>query len=779
VAVTPSATTINLVLLNGQGYSTHVYYPGQVVGGTLYFWVEDYSDLDRTVNVTITDPHAALDHVSTPAFHYQATLNSTTLSFDSYTAKVGYTFPVNLSYGGQWQVNASAPSGGSVSLNPSVALYSAALTSSAGYGAVVPTEPLSLFWSLHMASNGATLYTRATNVSITGRYVGYGIPQDIFAQGSLALTPASAGEGQWNGTVPANTTPDTLLTFEVSALTVVNGHVTENESANVTVVVGALTIREYAVYLAPPSGGFNNATLYNGDIAASSLLVEASYYGFIETPVAGLPVNVSYWNGSAHVSPSGAPTSLFTNSIGEASFTFPVDAPPFVLNTYNANAVNFTVRLPGASSLYRWTQWANNTFTLYPASGPTVVLEVALDHSEYYAGATATATWSVLSTNVSKTGPITVVGWSVTGTSGATYQQGTLNSTDSSGSFTFPITARMASSEIEVEVYAANATEEFSGYADAMVLSPTLLLTPSYAYYSAGSTATVVATLYGVGFVPTIQYQVSEDWGSGGVPITNGTVANGSAISIPIPSTAPPTSILITAWASGSGQVVATSTARLYLAQGYSVLLGVTTPSSYSDGSYQPGQTITLTYQIISVGGAPLPQTATFELWAMGYPNVYLIPSTQVSGTYSFTIPSNAVQGTLAIELLATFVASGGNTCFPTGDCVGVATLSINPNPSVLNLELAGGMTVGWVTLLVLLIVVAVVLFLLFRRRGGRRFVTSDSTLAPPAPAPTTPPAEEWTPPEKEGAPEPEPTSAGDSGSSPPPLPEPPEGASR
>lgn len=780
-SVRPGAA-ITYTILNGYGVTTDLFYPGEFGWGSLYFSVTD--PLDRAVNITITDPNSTRDGVPSPAYHFEATLNSTTFTYDSYANGVGYAFPSTLPYGGQWNVSFSAPNGGSVTQSVTLRLYYVSLSTSIGNGGTLPGQAFNLFWSLLLDSNDETIYTRATSVWATGTYVGNGTTQPFFTAGRAALL--GAGEGIYQGTVPLNATPDTQLRIEVYAVTNVSGQVAENESAEITVDVGKLILENYGVTPGPPNCVFSHDQFFTvGSLIAGCLQAGASYFGTF-TPVLNLPVTVGYWNGSAHIAPSGAPTSLRTNASGDAAFTFVAAAPPFFETVQypspRSDGLNFTVSLPGASALYHWTQWLNASWLLFPGTSATGVVQVSLDHTEYYPNSPATATWSVSSSNRTATGPVSPTYWQVSGPNSITYWQGALNATAESGTIIFPITLAMVpGSTITVSVYAVNATSAFVGFAYAKVLGPSLLLSPSSTYYTAGSTASVATDLNGGVGAATIQYEVWGYWSSGSAMMGSGTVANGSNIEVPIPSTNPPLSIEVQAWAIVDGQVIATNVADLDLAQGYSILLGVSTPSSYSDGSYQPGQTVSLSYQVVSVGGAALPRVVTFALYAVGYPNFYLIQNVALSGSLSYTIPSNAVQGTLVVELEAEGALDAG-PCLPTGSCVGVATLPINPHPSVFNLEIGAGsgVTVGWLILLIVVVVLALLLlFLLLRRRGGPvppAPPPESPAMGPPAPPPSVEPAEEW----KAPAPEPPSEPAPDSGSSesPPPLPQPPAGSS-
>ena len=770
-AVHPAAS-ITYTILNGYDFATTSFYPGEPGWGALYFSVTD--PLDSAVNVTIKDPNATRDGVPVPAFHYEATLNSTTHTFNSYQAGIGYSFPAALPYGGGWTVNFSAPNGGTVVQNVTTYVYFTELSTSVGDGSTLPGLPLTVFWSLVSEANGRTVYTHATNVWITGTYRGNGTIQNIFSEGRVALTPASAGQGEWTGTVPLNATPDSVLHFEVYAITNVSGVVAENESSTIDVYVGSLVIHGTGLTQAPPTCTLVNDYYFTIGTQIASCIEAGASYGGTFTPIAGLPVKVGYWNGTAHVSPSGAPTSLSTNALGEAAFTFNATSPPFIQeSTYpGTDAVNFSVTLAGASALYKWTLWDNVSWTLYGYSPASGLVQVLLDHTQYYSGETANVTWSISTTNESKTGPVTAQSWEVVGPNAVVYQKGLLTGAGTTGTFTFPITAAMVPNTIYVYVYATNATEGFEGYASAVVDSPTLLLTPSALYYSAGTTTDVTAVLNGGGSGAQIQYQLLGYWNGAESSVGSGTVANGGSIPVVIASQTPPNAVEVYAWATVAGQVIATNSVAIILLQGYSILLGVQTASSYSDGSYQPGQTITLSYQVVSVGGAPLPATVSFDLIAIGYPASRSIDNVGPSGTISYTIPSNAVQGTLLLELEAEGALTAG-TCF--GGCVGVAALTINPNPSVLSMEIGAGsgVTVGFLILLILVIVVAIVVVLmLLRRRGGRGPSPASSRTTSAAPGE---PVSEWTPPPTSSpppSPPPEPEPATDN--SPPGLPEPP-----
>ena len=775
----PSAAIVPTIY-NAYGTPTHTFDIGRYAYDTLTFSVFD--PLDHDVNVTITDPNATRDGVASPAFSYEAALNATTYSFDSAVAGVSYTFPTALHYGGGWVVNFSAPNAGIVTVNITLRAYSVGLLSSLGSSATLPGEPFTISWFLLLLSNGYSPYTYATNVWITGWYTGDGTFQNYFPAGRLPLTLGSSG--QWSGSVPSNATSDTVIVFEVYAITNSSGQLAENESATINVYVGALTIDYTTVAVAPGCPDTHQFSITPGSPVSVCFVGGADYLGDY-SPIAGISVAVSFWNGTAHVTPplSGS-VSLTTNATGVAATSFTASSPPFVTTTQYPyrDAVNFTASWTGGDATGdHYTLWSNVTFQLAGLNTASGVVTVSYDRPTYFEGAVATVTWSVSSTNPTLTGAITPTYWFIIGPDSRLLAQGTLSGTAQSGSFSLTITSADASAgELIAIVIATNATEAFDGYAVAYVVGPSLVLTPSSSYYSAGTSTSIAATVWGGSSVTgaTIHWIAYGEWIDSDGEIANGTVANDSSFSVAASGTSPPLEIEVDAWATVDGATVASGNVLLVLDQGYEILLGVATPSSYSDGSYQPGQTISLSYDIVPTGNAPLPGVLALTLTAEGYPVSHSLQTTSASGSFSFTIPSNAVGGSLILILSTTGTQLSSTTCFNSAGCAGELALAINPHPSVLSYEIGAGsgLTVGWLILLVLVVVVGLALFLMLRRQRGPPAPASGTGMNPPAPAPTTPPPSEWKQPE--APPAEEPTSPPAAGEAPPPLPTPPEQSS-
>jgi hypothetical protein len=780
VAFTPTQShnavgPIYYYLYNGYGdYVYNTFYPGEIGWGTLNFYIDDA--VDHEVNVTLTDPNASRDGVPSPAWKVTVHVNDSLGYYYSGAAGISYTFPT-LKYGGTWVINFTGSSTDYIQGNITLKTYYLDASSTAGLPAsVLPGESFSVFWWAYLDSNGATLYTGATSVWISGHYRSDGKVVNLFPTGAVQVS--TGGWGVWNGTVPLNATGDSQIRVEVYAITTVAGLQAENESTNTSVYVGHLAVYDYGITPFPAYCVGSYYTFIPAGSQVAACIELTSTYGADSTPVSGITVKVNYWNGTKNVTPTGgAPTSVTTGSNGVASVFFDVSSPPFQTEfnyPYDGNTVNFTATVPGANStVTQWTVWENlsgwyvDDFNWYQSG----IVNIALDHTEYYPGSTATATWSIATSNSTVTGAITANTWIVyQEDSGVVYAAGTFTGSAQSGTFTFPITSAMVGNELDVEILASNSTTQFYGDAYATVVAPTILLSPSSGYYTAGSTEAVTAVLSGstvAGATITWQaYAEYDDYDTESY-LGSGTVASGGTFDLKVSSTDPPQEISVEAYAASGNTLIASGGTEMQLETGYSVLLGVTTVSNYADGSFQPGQTVTLSYQVLPIDGTAMPQTFSFELYAQGYPYYQYLENVAPSGTTSFTIPSGAPAGALTLNLIVTAGLTAG-ACAPVNECSGTTSVTVNPSPSVLEMELGAGsgLTVGWLILLLLLILVAIVLFLVLRRRGGSSAssappVSPSTPMSSPAPPPSTPPAAEWQHP------------SSTSGDSQPPLPPP------
>ncbi len=762
---------------------------GSLGANILYFAIYDPT-ADKSINFTITDPNAARDGVPQPAYHVEVPNNATTFSYYSAETGLSYTFPASVKIGGNWVVNATAPLGGSVSYNITVRTY---LFEAGGtpypYTIVLPEERINTVWDALSLVNLSPA-TQITNVGMDGYYFGAnGTEVALFAK-PLNLGSSPLGNTTWK--VPANATWNSDIVITLWADINVSGHIAENESETVYYIVGEVVIESFFMYADSPNfcgiySGYQQY-FYSGSYVQVCALVGA-FGGYDQfTPVAGLPVAIHFWNGTKIVTPPGnPPTSLVSNATGIVAFSFYADSPQF--STYYQypfyNSVNLTVTDPGAAPVPAnrdFVAWGNYSFYMEPSEN-AVGVTVTLNQLAYFPGQAITATWT-LNSNSTRTGPLTATEWyDYADATGYFLGQGTISSTASTGTIALSLPSGFIGG-FTIEVLAANATSAFAGEASAVVETPTLALNPSSTAFSPGQSISITAIDWGasaLGSGAAITYQVYAEYGypnyGGHGLVASGTVANDSSFTISVPSSGAPSSYEIYAYlGSPAAGTVASAVLTLNQSFGYNVIVGVSTLSKYSDGSFQPGETISVTYQISPYGNAPLPVVYTFHVALAGTQLGGLVSTTSTSGSFPLTIPSSWPSGIVFIEIVLNGTYLTGNSCFE-GTCSGMTAITVNANPSVLSLDLSPGtgLTLGWLILfLIILLVVIVGLVLWVRHRrshspapppsGGTPPANVTEPMSPPAPAPSTPAAAEWKEPPapEEGQ---------------PPLPTPPPGA--
>jgi hypothetical protein len=794
--VHPAATDITIETFNGQGVGTTYFCTGSCTSftgegspgaSTLYFSILDTA-ADLTVNVTINDPNATRDALVNPVFSATVGINQVThenlTPTDNHFA---YTFPASLAIGGGWNITASAPLGGFANLNLTVQTYSLALESTPDSGSItVPGESVSVSWVVSASSNGA-LYTQFTSLIATGTFVN-ATPMNLFSPGLYPLP--HAGAGTWTVKVPDNATPDTEITLEVWAVTNVSGEIAENESGFLTFWVGIPDIFETTAqsYSSCSDVGEGTDTFSSGAPVFVCTWIGARAAGHGATDyVPGLSVEITFWDGLQNVTPGGdPPTMLVTTANGPSAFSFIPTAPPF--SSYYAypfgNSFNLTVTDPAATTLgYPGAYW-NYSFQVVPNAASGAV-QVTLNAIDYAVGQTVFANWTLGSSNASAVGGLVATQW-VLVTTGGFASTGPISSTASTGMIEVPLPAGYVG-EFVVVVVAANVSGDYLGAGIGYAEQPTLLLSvPGDSWYVPGQTLSFPVQLTpGPLAGTTIYYNITGEWWSYAVDqelsegiVAVGTVSSSGMVSFTVPVSNPATQYSIEVWAqSPTAGFYASAGAEVFLATGYQVLLGVTTASSYSDGSYQPGQTIQVSWSLSPLGTAPLPGYYAIYLDLGDTPVTPYWETTSSSGTVSVTIPSNTPSGT--VDLYMYVYANGvyGPDCSNGYECYGDSGIVVNDHPSVLSEELGAGsgITVGWLILLIVILVVAVILVLLIRRGRAPKgpkpaYATPAGSIGPPAPAPSTPPAAQWN------EPTPTPPSA-PATDAPPPLPTPPEGA--
>jgi hypothetical protein len=764
-AVVPSLGPITVYPLDQSDNPTYTFLAGQTEG-RIYFAIDDPSD-DAQVWVNITDTNASRDGVSSPTATWVVNVSGGT--YDSTQTGLAYTIPTSLIYGGNWTVNASGAVGGTSSAKFLVQTYQVALTLSpqqilAGHTGTIQ------FYVTGLPSG--TPYTEVTSVNLTATYYDGAIP----GQARLNLSASSFGPGVTQGTA----------TFLLPLNATTGGGIHLAAYANVT------SAGQYSVLYTKVAdiATFNLAylteecTCLDGNAAAANSQVEVTVTVVLNshsnTVGAGINVSFSFASGLTPVNnsavPGNPPTNLTTNSDGQATILFL--ASPTVFSTSATDLVNVSVTaLPsvnGSAPVFDNLTWAFLVLT-NGTEGATIV--ASFSSATYYSGEDGSASWSVLP----------ALGGTTSGWSGLDYVLESYNSNDRllailasgplsglSGTVTFTTPENLTGS-LQFSVDAHNLTNLIGAEVTSQVLTAGIELVPSETAYHPGDTVVFSVQTYGPGFSTATIYETVVV--SGTDSVLSSSVVTGDSFSIVIPSGTVPAEITASVAAqSPTLGVFATGSATLREANGLTVNVGISTVSHYSDGTFQPGQTLTVTWSEQTYGTGASSVAYYVALWnANGEaffgeaPPLVTIITNATSGSFQYTIPSGSPAGSQSLWVTADSAENCVSYCYG----VGQVSFQVNPNPSALNLELGAGsgITVGWLILLVLILVVAVLLVLLIRRDRSSRmpppmYTTTTEPMAPPAPAPSTPPAAEWNHP----TPDPAPVAA----DAPPPLPTPP-----
>lgn len=769
-----------VVPLNAYGGTTRVFATGATTG-RVYFAASDPSD--ATATVSIFDQNATRDNVPVPADRW--TVNFSASSYNSSLSWGGYyLLPLTLTDGGYWNISISGPNGGTYSTWFEVITYSADMLASAS--AYLPGANATVSYALFSTANGAPLASGAvTALTVGGSYpLGSGGTRAIFP---TVLNLTAQPLGQFSVTIPTGIAFDGSVSLWLWAnQTTSSGHFAV--SSDLTLLTGGLSVvtSGLATCLGTSCALGLNPTLAAGSVAFVQYGVEIEAPG-ASAPAAGIAVALTFQSDGKNLTsvPGSPPARILTNSSGSFTVSFLASPSAFSATNLDAVVLNATDPVDGAIS-------ANVSLGFYvsPLGPGAAAIAVALSSADYAPGETITATWSIGGTNATLAAEYDADAYVVTGSppgaSGSSVLAlGTITSTGRTGVLDYTIPGSFTGA-ITIEVHAHNATSEITGASSAVVGGPLLLLTPSESEYSPGDTVGISVTPLGAGLTGTTIYATATV-GANGPAFWSGTIS-GDHFTLGIPSVAPPSELYVTVVAqSPTGGIVASGALMIYELTGLGLSLGVASASQYSDGSFQPGETIQISYAITALAGETLGHLFTLELYPEGdsatgggFATVTLSSS---SGTFAYTIPSGMPSG---IQLFEAQVSLVGCPTGPSESCGGftVFSIAINSAPSGLSYEIGAGsgVTIGWVVLIVLIAALALVLLWGWRRgRRPTRMSPVPVTVSPPAATTPSPPAGTGG----SGAPSPAPnwreegpesgpgTSSGPSGSAPP-LPTPP-----
>jgi hypothetical protein len=696
----PSATD-SISATNQYGSVRSDFYVGYN-SGVVYFSATDPSDSQATV--TLVDTNATRDNVSTPAFTATASF-ATSIFNDSWQNGVGYLLPLTLRYGGNWTLSISGASGGVYNTTIYVHTYDASV-STTKY-AYLPGHAGQGLFQVSATANDAP-YTLAS-VKILSQY--YTTSATWATLPGSPFTFSGVARGNFSFTVPLTASVTGTIEFLIFANTTTGNSEVGYNSASVGNMSAPI------VQLGSCPGGCFTSGFHDGATAYVAIqeMIEGAY---TTAPAAGINLAVSFASASLPATPPGVPTTLVTNATGGAAFVF--IASSSVFSTTQANELTITASDPQNPSLP--TASTHVLFAVSKTGTVTPQVQVSFDSLQYYSGDTATVTWELGGLNASATAGWTADQWQVVDdVGGALLGWGTINSTGTQGQFRFAIPSNYGG-EITAYVSAYNVSDWTEGWTtySAHVTAPSILLNPSEAYYLPGDTVSVQVTTEGSVFSSTTLYESVVE--SNGYQLSSG-VLSGTQIQIPIPMIGAPSYVTVSVAAqSPTLGIVSTNSIDLEEGSGYVLYAGISSASNYADGSYQPGQTVTLSYSLTAVGTASLPKTfdiyvypGSVALFGSGYGSVAQ-QATSPSGSVSYTLPSNVPAGAQTF----TVVVTSGICGYSCGAADQFSAL-VEPNPSALGYELGAGsgVTVGWVILLVLILLVFLAAFV-WMRRGGR-----------------------------------------------------------
>jgi hypothetical protein len=452
-------------------------------------------------------------------------------------------------------------------------------------------------------------------------------------------------------------------------------------------------------------------------------------------------------NGVGVSAPANAPTTVTTNGSGYATVAFEATSPLFSTSHPNTIQVNVTDPLDSLVNVGLSIQ-----FYLTSQASPAQ-LQLVLGQSTYYSGDSVTGTWTLGGVNDTLPAGWNAGWWEAYTNTGPFRQfaEGVAPAGHSTGTLTFSLPTDFTG-QLNFYLQAENASETIYAIAYANVVSPTILVNPGEATYKAGDTFSVAVIPEGQAIASATLYEITTQ--NNGAVLSSGPISGGS-FPVKIPTIAPPDNLEFTVFAQTSSLgVIAEATASSSLQRGFVFTVSVQTSSAYSDGSYQPGQTVTVSYSLTALGTTDLPSAIALivvpaPLSGEGnpIPGEYELSSASTSGAFSYTIPANSPNGYNTFGVYAYPLNGGcqvGDTYCANG---ALLTVDVNSNPPALGFNIGSGtgLTLGWLILLIIIVAVVIVGIVWARKRmggGGGRSKTEPAK--PYDTSATTPPATNW-----------------------------------
>ena len=416
-------------------------------------------------------------------------------------------------------------------------------------------------------------------------------------------------------------------------------------------------------------------------------------------PVApNIPVSVNVTDlSSATVVAAYSATGLVSDGSGFLSYVFQLASTP----TTGSYEVDATATAHGVLS-------ATSSDTFDVAATASLSVQLILNKLQYMSGDTISAQAQVFATGT----PTLTYTWTVTdsgtgnilayapGSSSATYGFATA-------------TSYQGNLYVSVVVNDGNGTTA-SAQATARVAFGYLALSLDKSQFNPGDTITASFSLQSnVITNPTYYWEVADN---GGTTAAAGSTTSGSAtFQTPNPASSRYT---FTVTASMNGRTV-TASQNSYQVGGYFLSI------SLDRTSYNPGDTMTITYTLTPRGTAVLPAAYHFGISLFGVTSKN-VDTTSATGTLQMTVPAGAPTGDMLMEVYE------GNT----GAYV-YQTVHIGPvNPLVMDVA---GVPLFDILIFLLFLVLLLAVILLWRRTGMGRAPPAAEAAKPSTPPPPPP----------------------------------------
>ncbi len=762
---TAAGGTVRVGTVDPYGGATSSFSPG-LYSGEVYFYAYDPSDSRATV--TITDQNSSRDGVPVPADRWVVTFNSSTYppyTNLSTTWGAHYQLPFSLTSGGTWNISINGTNGGSYSTSFTVSTYYVSTYSDRSV--YLPGEPAVVSYRATATVNGSPIAS-VRSVQATASYRNI---NNVFVPIFSGSNLADAVTGNLSLTMPVNASRGSRVVVTVY----MNQSGNISEEATAYLYAGILQAPVLNLYSCPDQCATGVLAANSVGILAVNDLLTSN--GPTE-PAAGATVHFAFRSGGIYLTnvPGSPPATTTTNTSGETSVAFVANTTVFLPTKVNGVLVSVT-------DPWYLNETANSSLN-FSVAAPTpgiAGVTVVLNQGQYYSGDSVSATWTIGGYGTNAYQGYHATQWfAYASSSGDLLALGTLTSSSATGQLQFRLPSSFTGA-FSVVVDASNQTGQVGGVADATVAAPALLITPSELEYNPGDTLTFQVTPQGSVFQGATLW-MSLTGGSSATPIAAGTMS-GSSFSYTVPRGAVPASLTFSVVAQSSSLgILATNQISVTEASGYALVVGIATSSQYVDGSFQPGESVQISYSILSYGAPAPSQSYSIEVLPIfSATGAGAAAVTAASGSIAYTLPSNSPAGIQLFEVIVRF-----GQCSTGGACSTTSLLSIlvNPSPSILGYELGAGsgVTVGWTLLLGLIVVVALLLVLMIRRRRPYAtplppVVPADLPSSPPeasSPSASPPPGATGEKPWEEAGSARSPGTAPDPNRGSPPLPNPP-----